>query len=670
MENTCKSVIADLFKIFDIMLEGVSVYRLIFNDKGEVIDGILEYINPATVKTMGINPEDAIGNSAIEIFGLDFIQPHLKAIHELHSTGKRYPFEVYYGPTDKYFIVSGFDMPGDLFAVLRVDITEHKQSEEQIRGLLKESQEFAEELESSNEELQATTEELQQQQNELKASEARFHSLYENSFDAILLTKPDGSILAANHAAQEMFGMTEEEIVKAGRGGLVVNDEKLRQAIKEREQKGKFLSELTHKRKDGSTFLGEVTSSNFTDIDGIAKTSMIIRDITERKRAEEAIKESEKKYKHIVQFAPTGIYELDYKTPKFKSVNDSMAQILGYTKEELMNVNPFDLLSDESKPIFHERIQKVLNNEKIDESVDFKVRTKDGMELWVVLNIMLAYKDGKADSALVVAHDITERKQMEEELKQARDYLEEQVEERTVELKDTIKELELSNQELQSFAYITSHDLQEPLRTMASYAQLLERRYKGKLDPDADEFIEFMVSGATRMKGMIQGLLDYSRVGTRGEEFKEFNVNEALNHALLNLRSSIEENKSEITYGELPDIVADENQISRVFQNLIGNAIKFRKPNEHPIIHISAKKTDNEYVFSISDNSIGIERDYIDQIFEVFKRLHTIDEYQGAGIGLAIVKRIIDRHGGHVWVESEFGEGSTFYFTIPINKMH
>ena len=235
-------------------------------------------------------------------------------------------------------------------------------------------------------------------------------------------------------------------------------------------------------------------------------------------------------------------------------------------------------------------------------------------------------------------------------------------------LKEIIEELERSNKELESFAYITSHDLQEPLRTIASYAQLIERRYKGKLDPDADEFIEFMVNGASRMKQMIQGLLDYSRVGTRGHEFTEFNAEDALNYALNNLGSAVREVDAEIIHDELPVIFADKDQIVRVFQNLIGNALKFRREGIQPTIHISAKKEYNEYVFSVSDNGIGLEKQYSDQIFEVFKRLHAIGEYQGAGIGLSIVKRIVDRHGGHVWVESKIDIGSTFYFTIPIEK--
>ena len=234
------------------------------------------------------------------------------------------------------------------------------------------------------------------------------------------------------------------------------------------------------------------------------------------------------------------------------------------------------------------------------------------------------------------------------------------------ELRKNLEELEISNRELKSFAFITSHDLQEPLRTMASYAQLIERRYKGQLDPDADEFMEYMVSGAKRMKSMIQGLLDYSQVETKGNKFKEINTEEALNTALSNLKKSINRCSAEVTHDPLPPIFADECQIVRVFQDLIDNALKFRKENETPKIHISAKKESNSWIFSVNDNGIGIEDQYFPLIFEVFKRLHAIGEYPGAGIGLAIVKRIIERHNGQIWVESCPGKGSTFYFSIPL----
>jgi signal transduction histidine kinase len=233
-------------------------------------------------------------------------------------------------------------------------------------------------------------------------------------------------------------------------------------------------------------------------------------------------------------------------------------------------------------------------------------------------------------------------------------------------LKSLVNELKHSNEELQQFAYITSHDLQEPLRTIASFTQLLEHRYRKELGSDADEYIDFIVSAAVRMKEMIQGLLDYSRIDTQGGEFKPTDLEEVLSVVLSNLNAAIKENNAEITHDPLPIVKVDERQFIQLFQNLISNAIKFRKEDELPKIHVGTAQKDGEYIFSVSDNGIGMENQYTDHIFEIFKRLHTIDEYDGTGIGLAVAERIIDRHGGRIWVKSELGKGSVFYFTLPI----
>lgn len=228
------------------------------------------------------------------------------------------------------------------------------------------------------------------------------------------------------------------------------------------------------------------------------------------------------------------------------------------------------------------------------------------------------------------------------------------------------KALKLSKNELEQFAFITSHDLQEPLRSIVSYAQLLEMRYKGQLDEDADEFIEYMVTGSKRLKLMIQGLRYYSGIETKGGEFKEVDMNKNFENSMVNLEDAIDELNAEITHDPLPVINADPDQISSLFYNLADNALKFRKKDVRPKIHVSAIKSDDEYIFSVKDNGIGIEEEYFGRIFEVFKRLHAIGDYRGTGIGLAIVSRIIHRHGGDVWVESSLGKGSTFYFTIPV----
>ena len=231
-------------------------------------------------------------------------------------------------------------------------------------------------------------------------------------------------------------------------------------------------------------------------------------------------------------------------------------------------------------------------------------------------------------------------------------------------LEQSVAELARSNADLQQFAYVASHDLQEPLRMVSSYTQLLGRRYKGKLDADADEFIAFAVDGATRMQRLIQDLLAFSRVSRGSHKPEPVSIEEAFARAMENLRQSVTESGAVITHDPLPTVIGDRNQLAQVFQNLLGNAIKFRG-QDPPRIHVSARRAGAEWLFSIRDNGIGIDRQYADRIFVIFQRLHTSQEFPGTGIGLAICKKIVERHEGRIWFESEPGKGATFYFTIP-----
>jgi light-regulated signal transduction histidine kinase (bacteriophytochrome) len=231
-------------------------------------------------------------------------------------------------------------------------------------------------------------------------------------------------------------------------------------------------------------------------------------------------------------------------------------------------------------------------------------------------------------------------------------------------LRDAHEELKRSNAELEQFAYVASHDLQEPLRMVASYTQLLWRRYDARLDKDAREFMAFIIDGATRMKQLIEDLLAYSRVGTRGAHFATVSAEAALRRALFNLRTGIEEAGAVVTHDVLPSLPADEVQLAQLFQNLIGNALKFRSASV-PRIHIAVAEGTDEFTFEVRDNGIGIEPQYYERIFMVFQRLHNKGEYPGTGIGLAICKKVVERHGGRIWVESRPGVGSTFHFTLP-----
>jgi signal transduction histidine kinase len=226
------------------------------------------------------------------------------------------------------------------------------------------------------------------------------------------------------------------------------------------------------------------------------------------------------------------------------------------------------------------------------------------------------------------------------------------------------QELARSNAELEQFAYVISHDLQEPLRMVASYVQLLARRYKGKLDSDADDFIAFAVDGATRMQRMINDLLAYSRVNTRGKPFEPTDCEVVFNNVLTNLQMTIVENDAMVTHAPLPVVVADKTQLMQLFQNLIGNAIKYRS-DRPPQVHVEAERREGEWLLAVRDNGIGIDPKHFTRIFVIFQRLYGQEEYPGTGIGLAICRKIVERHGGSIWVESEPGKGSTFYFTLP-----
>jgi light-regulated signal transduction histidine kinase (bacteriophytochrome) len=270
---------------------------------------------------------------------------------------------------------------------------------------------------------------------------------------------------------------------------------------------------------------------------------------------------------------------------------------------------------------------------------------KDGSEF--PMELMLSPLES-SDGILVTAaiRDITTRKDAE------------------AHLLEKVDELYRSNEELGQFAYVASHDLQEPLRMVASYTQLLSRRYKGKLDADADEFIAFAVDGASRMQRLIQDLLMFSRVGTKGRELVESSSEGALEQAVLNLRGAITESGALVTHDPLPSVLADETQLIQLFQNLVGNAIKYQNPGV-PRVHISASRNPGKkWLFSVKDNGLGIDEQYFDRIFGMFQRLHKREEFAGTGIGLAICKKIVERHGGNISVESQVGHGSTFRFAL------
>ena len=412
--------------------------------------------------------------------------------------------------------------------------------------------------------------------------------------------------------------------------------------------------EAQRTKKDGTNIDVLVTLSPIRNVDGeITGISVIARDITERKEAEKALIESEEKLNTIIESSPDSIIASDLNL-NITSCNHATVDMYGASSNlELIGLNALELVDPKDRQVLMEATKTALL-EKRSVTLELNSITIDTKRVFPAEISGNSIRDAESNPIgfVAITKDITERRNAEKE----RETL--------------IRELKRSNEELQQFAYIASHDLQEPLRTISSFTQLLSRRYKGQLDKDADEFIEFIVDGTNRMQAMIKDLLQYSRVQTRGEEFKSTDVQNALNQALFNLKVTIEENNAEITHDKLPTVTADEKQLVQLFQNLIANAIKFKKPDKPPKIHISSRKDEEnmEYILGVLDNGIGMEQQYAGRIFELFQRLHTRDEYKGTGIGLAVAKKIVERHGGRIWVESELGKGSTFYFTLPIKE--
>ena len=343
-------------------------------------------------------------------------------------------------------------------------------------------------------------------------------------------------------------------------------------------------------------------------------------------------------------------FAIGYPDGRIGLLNHAFEQLTGYTTEELHTIDWSTTLT----PIEWREMEK----QKLDElnrtgqpvRYEKEYIRKDGSRVPIELLVSITLDmEGNPEYYYSFITDITDRKKTEKIIE------------------TTMSELRHSNKELEQFAYITSHDLREPLRMITSFLQLLERRYKDQLDQDANEFIGFAVDGAKRLDAMTNDLLQYSKITSQKREIIPVNFEHVLEQALTNLKVQIEENNAIITHDPLPTINGDEQLKVQLFQNLIGNAIKYRS-QETPKIHISATKENNQYLFSIKDNGIGMSPEHLEQIFTIFQRLHTHEEYEGTGIGLAIAQKIVHQQGGQIWAESELGKGSTFYFTIPVKN--
>jgi len=404
--------------------------------------------------------------------------------------------------------------------------------------------------------------------------------------------------------------------------------------------------------------------------------SIFFQDITRRKLAEIALEKSETRYRSLVIATSQAVWTAD--ANGFPKEFALWSALTGQSQAEVEGWGWLNAIHPEDR-----ELSQFLWNQaaawKSPYKLEHRVRVADGSyRFFAVRAVPILDSQNEIQEWIGTHTDITDRKLAESGLQQAKAELEIKVQERTAELQKLNEELKRSNQELEQFAYVASHDLQEPLRAVTGYSQLLVEEYQAVLDESAQEYIHYIVDGAKRMQQLIQDLLAYSRVGTRGRRFTPTDCNAVLSEALSNLSVAITQSQAIITHDSLPNLPADKTQLVQLLQNLIGNAIKFQRKDVPPQVHISAMRVgeveeklpgNSAWLFSVQDNGMGIKTQYLERIFEVFRRLHTRREFPGTGIGLAICKKIVERHNGRIWAESQLGVGTTFYFTLHENSI-
>jgi PAS domain S-box-containing protein len=482
----------------------------------------------------------------------------------------------------------------------------------------------------------------------LREAEERFAGAFEGAAVGLVLASPDGTVLRANRALCELTGWPEEELAGRRFDELVHPDERgaddaaLEAMLSGRTQR--LASERRFLVADGGTRFVRINLSLIrTPEDKPLHFVGQIEDVTERRRMIEALTLSEARYKGLIAHLPDStIHLFDHELRLLLSEGERM-RVHGYDPQELEG----RLLRDVVPPEAYERLAPEYRAALAGETRSFDLDSLDGNAAYWVQIAPLRDDVGRIIGGMAIARDITARRHAELALEQR------------------AGELERSNAELEQFAYVASHDLSEPLRMVSSYLQLLRRRYHGRLDADADQFIDFAVDGAGRMRDLIDDLLTYSRAG-RGDGPPEPVDSRALvEHVVESLRTVEDAREAHFTLGDLPTVVGDRHQLGQLFQNLIGNAVKFVPEDRVPEIAVRAERDGARWRFEVADNGIGMEPAHAERIFRMFQRLHTRDEYPGTGIGLAIAKKVVERHDGTIWAEPRPEGGSRFCFTLP-----
>ncbi|MBV8816941.1 MAG: PAS domain S-box protein [Acidobacteriaceae bacterium] len=476
----------------------------------------------------------------------------------------------------------------------------------------------------------------------LRESEERHRLLAEQVADGIFVADSKGRYLDANQAGAAMLGYTIEELLKLRIHDVIAPEElpRLPEHLEELSSGGLVVSDWQLQRKDGSRFVGELVARRFPD----GRFQGVVRDVTERRKAEEKLREIQERLTLAIEGAGMGTWDVDLRTGA-SIWSDRHFQMLGYqpTPDGSATVQMWrSRVHNEDLEKVDLAMQRAFSGEAQYVSDHRIIRADTGELRWLSeFGHCILDAQGQATRFIGMSFDNTARNRAEERLR-------------------------VANQDLEQFAYSASHDLQEPLRSVNIYSELLTARLRGKLDGDTVEYLEYIRAGATRMQALLRDLLAYAQASRREDKAVEpVDANQCFQAAISNLEASLAESGASLSCDLLPTVRVDATHLQQLFQNLIGNAVKYRRPGIAPEVSISAEMQSGRWQFSVRDNGIGIDPQYQNRIFGLFKRLHSQREYSGTGIGLALCSRIVEQYGGRIWVESEPGKGSTFYFTLP-----
>jgi PAS domain S-box-containing protein len=658
-----------------VLRESEERYRSLVQNTSDIItildaDGTIIYISPAVERLTGYKPEERVGTNAFDSVLPDDREGAAGIFAEILKTpGLHTPMEFRVPHKDgswrylEHVVTNLLDDPVVGAVVINSrDITERKRADAEIRRL---NEDLEARVAERTIQLESALAELEQRERRLLQSEWQLRQLFENSADALFVHDEHGRFVDCNAQACRALGYTREELLELSVADLATH---LISEEERREKKGRTLWERARRgapgrmvgfeenelrRKDGTTFPVEV-GVGALEYKGRRLIFASVRDTTERKLAEAALKESEERYRAVVEQAAEGILLVDVDTKRVLETNAAYQDLLGYSTEEALRLSLYELVpySREDMDCY---VERVLESGSYVSGQRRHLR-KDGSLVDVEVSANVVYYGGREIICMVV-RDITERKRAEEDLRRLNEELEGRVRWRTA-------QLEAFNSELEAFSYSVSHDLRAPLRAIDGFSQILLEDYEDKLDEEGRLYLRRTKNASQRMGHLIDDLLNLSRM-TRSEMRREsVNLSALVKGVVEGLRTTSPEHEVDVIVEEGLVANGDESLLRVALENLVGNAWKFTRDQARPRIEFGTLEHEDTPAYFVRDNGVGFDMAYADKLFGAFQRLHSTGEFEGTGIGLATVQRIIHRHGGRVWAEGNIGSGATFFFTL------